>query len=314
MAERNDFFHWKLAFPEAFYDLDGSVPTRRGFDVIIGNPPYLLLQGTDQQEVMQAQYPDIFTGSNDIAHFFLYQGGELLKRYGELGFIVTRYWREADKSDKIRKYLSEELKPQHIIDFNNLQVWPRVNVLTVIGIFEKSPNVETKLCSAGSEDYTSAEIFLSQQTREAVWTDVPDDALGSSPWRLRAINQNELWENVRNNPPLETFCELTQGIKTGDNDAFVVSNSEANEYDLEKEALIPLAKSRDIRRHHTSTDKFVIYSDDSFNMNQFPNVSAYLSEYEGELSNRAECKDGKYPWWRLQRPRDRDIIVTSRMS
>ncbi|OYR51255.1 restriction endonuclease, partial [Halorubrum sp. E3] len=158
-AESNDFFHWKLAFPEAFYDLDGSVSARRGFDVILGNPPYLLLQGTDQQEVMRAQYPGIFTGSNDIAHFFLRQGGELLKEDGKLGFIVTRYWLEADRSDTIRKYLSEELKPQQIVDFDNLQVWPRVNVLTVIGIFKKSSNVKTKLCSAGSGDYTSAERF-----------------------------------------------------------------------------------------------------------------------------------------------------------
>jgi len=307
------FFHWDLEFPEVFVDLvRRDWAENPGFDAVIGNPPYSLLQGTDLQKPLSRIYPEIFSGSNDISHFFMTRGTQLLQRERYLGFIVTRYWVEAYLTSKLRGFLTSHVQPIRIIDFGNLQVWPSVNVLTVICIFRKSSVATTEVYLADESRFPTALEFFNQEVASPEGRCLTVDAklFSEGPWYLRAIESAPVWEKVRRRAiALEEITKNTQGIKTGNNKVFTVTSTTLQELGLERQALVPLAQAQDVRRYEISADQFVIYTDGSFDIEETPAIRAYLSQFRDALSGRAECNRGLYPWWRLQRPRDRDMVL-----
>jgi hypothetical protein len=314
-ASERRFFHWELAFPEVFYDAQGR-PLREdsGFDTVIGNPPYRLLQGTRLQEPLSRLYPDIFSGSNDISHFFLSRGAEVLQPGGILSFVITRYWLEAQLSALLRSHLTQSVKPSLIVDFGNLQVWPDVNVLTIVCAFRRSAvAAQTEVYVADEERFSTASEFLA----EAVSS--PDSAahlidsgrFGEDPWYLRAMEGAELWDKVRGQSVrLDQLTMNTQGIKTGNNAVFMVSPEMVERYGLEQHALLPAVSAQEVHRYRMRADGFVIYTDGSFNIDETPAIKSYLRRFKAQLSGRAECSRGLYPWWRLQRPRDRQLMTS----
>jgi len=314
VARERRFFHWELAFPEVFYDRNGQ-PLREaaGFDAVVGNPPYFLLQGTDLQGPLSNIYPEVFSGSNDVSHFFLVRGVQLLRSGRRLSFIVTRYWIEAYLSSALRNFLTTSVRPTRIIDFGNLQVWPEVNVLTVVCIFKKSPTVEaTEVYVADERCFSTAVEFFGKGIMNASHGPLVVNAktFGSEPWRLRAIEGAPIWGNVRSQAvTLGQISQNTQGIKTGNNSVFTVTLEVARKHDLEGKALIPVTQAQNLQRYSIQADEFVIYVDGSFDIDETPAIKSYLSRFRAQLSKRAECNRGLYPWWRLQRPRDRKLVL-----
>jgi type I restriction-modification system DNA methylase subunit len=313
IAKEKHFFHWELEFPEVFFDRFGRpLKDRAGFDAVVGNPPYFLLQGTNLQKPLSKIYPEIFSGSNDVSHFFLTRAARLLRRERALGFIVTRYWLEAHLSSELRSFLTTYVQPLRIIDFGNLQVWPDVNVLTVICIFKKPSVVATEVHVADEDRFSTALEFFNREilNLERKPVSVDPDLFGSSPWYLRAIESAAVWEKMRGQSvALDKITNNTQGIKTGNNEVFTVSLSTVQELGLEREMLIPFAQAQNVRRYKIHADEFVIYTDGSFDIDEVPAIKSYLSQFKEQLSKRAECNRGLYPWWRLQRPRDRDMLL-----
>ena len=311
-SDEERFFHWDLEFPEVFFNSDDERMESAGFDVVVGNPPYLLLQGTSQQAHLKRFYPEIFTGSNDLAHFFMYKAIEILKEGGELGYIVTRYWLESHKSDKLRRFLSEQAPPRQIVDFGNLQVWPKINVLTVIPIFRKTSNQSPDIDVLTPSNYSSTEDFLERirvdDAKSAITAD--SEYIDGNPWNFRALEAKVVWDRIEQlSTNLGDIADISQGIKTGNDDAFIVTEEEASKKNIDEDVLVCLARSQDIRRYRVSSDRYLIYADENFNAETFPNAFSHLENHKERLSKRAETKDGKYPWWRLQRPRDRNIVL-----
>ena len=308
LAQEKRFFHWELEFPEAF---NGE---GRGFDVVVGNPPYFLLQGNELQNPLSKIFPEIFSGSNDISHFFFAKGVQLVQPRGYLGYIVTRYWMEASLSNGLRLFLTTWAKPSLIIDFGNFQVWPKVNVLTVICILRKAPiQVQTtKIYLADESRFSTAVGFFEREVLQSKHEPIEVDtkSFSGSPWYLRSIKHALIWEKMRKATiNLDKITKNTQGIKTGNNKAFTVLPSVAFELGLERDALIPVAEAQNVQRYYINADHFVIYTDGSFDIEKTPVIKSYLSQFKNELSNRAECNHGSYPWWRLQRPRERELML-----
>ena len=133
---------------------------------------------------------------------------------------------------------------------------------------------------------------------------------GSDPWYLRSIENASLWSKIRaQSVNLDEITENTQGVKTGNNNAFTVSAETADEAGLERDVLVPVAEAQNVRRYTLQADEFVIYTDGSSDIDTVPAVKSYLLKFKQALASRAECNRGQYPWWRLQRPRDSDQLL-----
>ena len=105
---------WEKNFPQIFKN--------DGFDLIVGNPPYVALDdcSEDVRKLAEKNDPEIFTSSNDIYYHFLNLGQKLLKKNGNLGFITSRYYLEATHASKLRKFLGTQITPFRVVDFQNV--------------------------------------------------------------------------------------------------------------------------------------------------------------------------------------------------
>ncbi len=264
------------------------------------------------QEPLGKMYPEVYSGSNDASNFFLTLGSQLLKRRAILGMIVARYWIEAYFTDKLRNVLTKYVHPTLIVDFGNLQVWPEVNVLTIINFFEKSSVEHVVVYSADERQVSSAYEFFEQISDfDHKPLSVDSREFGRDPWYLRAIKDAAMWRKVREQTvTLDEITDNTQGIKTGNNNVFTVSKETVQEFGLEPEVLVPVAEAQNVQRYTLQADEFVIYTDGSFDISEKPAVESYLSQFEEILADRAECNRGLYPWWRLQRPRNRNKLLS----
>jgi hypothetical protein len=109
-------FNWQLKFPQVFKQ-------GKGFDVVIGNPPYvrqeLLLSQT--KKYFQLHY-QVYQGTADLYSFFIEKGIKLLKDNGLYSVIVANKWMRASYGEPLRKFLLQK-KLVEIIDFGDLQIF-----------------------------------------------------------------------------------------------------------------------------------------------------------------------------------------------
>ncbi len=299
--------------PRVFYDEKGNCKQNPGFDAVIGNPPYYLLQGTELQTIVRWLDSDIYSGLNDVSHFFLKRACQRTRLGGMFAFIITRYWLEAHFANSLRQFLAQNAHPVILVDFGNLQVWTEVNVLTIIAIFTKGhPSNNTLVYAAETSNEKSADVFLKNCIKIPSYCryEVPSEVFSAGAWHLRALGGSAVWKKVvMQSVTVGTICDNTQGIKTGNNAAFTVNEQTVTEKHLERNWLLPLAQAEYVQRYELlPTNEYVIYSDGSKDIKDAPNIMSHLLPYKPELGQRAECKDGLYPWWRLQRPRDPNLI------
>lgn len=111
-------FEWRFEFPEVLNDEGDFV----GFDVVIGNPPYIRQEELKPQKQYLFQNYQTFTGTSDLYVFFVEKGFELLRQAGSFCFIMPDKWMQTSYGKPLRAFLSER-QIQSIIDFGDMQVF-----------------------------------------------------------------------------------------------------------------------------------------------------------------------------------------------
>jgi adenine-specific DNA-methyltransferase len=125
-------FEWRFEFPEVLND-DGDFA---GFDVVIGNPPYIkeyegkhIFDGLRENEVYQ--------GKMDIWYLFASDGINLLKPNGLLNYIAPNNWVTNSGASKFRNFILENAKIEQLIDFGSFMVFDTASIQTMIMLFKK---------------------------------------------------------------------------------------------------------------------------------------------------------------------------------
>ncbi len=139
LAQAKRFFHWELEFPEAFQG------ESRGFDVVIGNPPYSSKLSTETKQIMPLF--KLVSFRCDPFAFFIEQGLLLVKNNGFMGFIVPATWTSNAYYENIRRSIIESNSLKSVILFDGL-VFSDANVDTSIVISNKNGVPERKFLMA----------------------------------------------------------------------------------------------------------------------------------------------------------------------
>jgi type II restriction/modification system DNA methylase subunit YeeA len=246
---------------------------RDGFDIVIGNPPYVkdeLLKPF--KPILQKQKCKVFTSGADLYVYFYEKGYQLLKEKGILAYITSNKWLRAQYGQKLRKFLKENTTILKLIDFSGYRVFEQT-VDTCILLFkkEKPPKeqiFEFLIVPSDVEDLESylrkSSKYLIEQETETVlkkveywgdvqtWGDFRDwqtayvgdwqtmlqEKLSDNAWTLgdeRLLGLKEKIERV-GKPLKEWNVKIYRGITTGCNDAFITDNETRNKI---------LAKCRD---------------------------------------------------------------------
>ncbi|MBA2719663.1 MAG: N-6 DNA methylase [Chloroflexi bacterium] len=284
----------------------------RKYDVVVMNPPYYDLQlHPYQQAVLRDVYPEVASGHDDVLYYFLARAADLIKPGGQLGCVVARYWLDSLYAEKLRGMLSTRMAVTEIVDFRSYQPFGRdVGVNAAIVIAEAGgPSSQTRFVTPATEGFGE----IPQALMEGVSTlTVGPPAfvesnvqLSKAPWRHGPSHRASTAETVR----LDDIAQLTQGVKAGRNEIFVVSAAFAKARHLEEVVLRPVLEGEDIGAFVVrNTGRQLLYLDGSRDLSEYPNIAQYLNEHREELFSRAEVSRGSYPWWRLQRPRRSPVM------
>ena len=298
---------WEEEFPTVLND--------GGFDVIIGNPPYIQLQKNYGYlaNLYEPMNYEVFDRSGDIYCLFIERAMKLLKPGGYLGFIVSNKWMRAGYGKKLRKFLSR-FNPLLVVDLGP-GVFEEATVDTCILIVQNSPN-QNQFYGVKVEEKSNLE-----ETIEKRKVKLPN--FGENQWFIGGSAEQRLKEKIEaiGKPLKEWDVNIYYGIKTGLNEAFIIDSQKREEIlkncrDEDERArtesiIKPILRGRDIKRYHYEWQGLWVIvipagwtnenrqeeAPGNFIERMFPSLMNHLKSFENKAKERYD--QGEY-WWELR--------------
>ncbi len=272
-------FDWNEEFKE--------IMSNGGFDVVIGNPPYVQLQKMKEgSKKLQKIGYRTFERTGDLYALFYEKGLDLLKVNGLLTFITGSAWLRTNYGKSLRRFFLEKTELLQVIDFSDCSIFKDATVLTTIVQFRKNSVEQQKVASLRltKKDQEKVEIIDSYFNENKVYI----ESFAESSWvisnkseypiKLKIENQGSLLKNWE--------VEIYRGILTGYNEAFVINEKTKNKLISEHpkcdELLKPLLRGRDIERYKTNDSKLWIISTfpaRNIDIELYPSIKTYLERF-----------------------------------
>ncbi len=296
-------FDWKAAFPEAM--------KAKGFDCVIGNPPYLNVddtwgKGDHRLEALKELYPHIYNDKTDILFYFLAKAVDLSKGRG--GFIVSRAFLEAYKANKLRRYLTSHAVIHQVVDFRNFYVFSRVGITTCIITFQPgTPSGQVRGYRLLASELQLLELekqLADLNTFEQV--EISQETLGEEPWTFNPPSIIQLNAKIdAAGTQLENILLIGQGMQTGRNDAFGQrTHEEIDKWHVKPDMFYKRASNSDIQRYFIrDRGEYILYPQSASAFSNLPaGVQKHLLSCAIELKSRAAYKRGDCEWWKFTWP------------
>jgi type I restriction-modification system DNA methylase subunit len=305
LTNNNDNFDFEIYFSEVFPQKQDK--SRRGFDVVIANPPYIRHERIKEyKNDLERLYPEVYTGTSDLYVYFFAQGLRILKTEGVLTFITPNKFLLASYGKKLRQHLSEETAIELLIDFGDLHIFDASTYPFITITRQQLPARSAKARFLIVNDIKAVKS-LPEVSIDADL--IKQSSLRADGWQLIGSEVMNLLDKLRSlGSQLTNYIEgrFYRGLVTGSNDAFVI-NHEIYESILKRdpknaEIIRPWLRGRDIKKWHIlDPNLYVLYITWDCPIEDYPAVLEHLSKYKDQLSSRPEVKDGRFPWYALSR-------------
>ncbi|EOI8081263.1 Eco57I restriction-modification methylase domain-containing protein [Campylobacter jejuni] len=314
--ESNHPFEWRFEFPEILDD-DGNF---KGFDLIIGNPPYIK-EAENKELFANTKKLRTYQGKMDIWYHFVGRGFDMLKNNGYLAFIATNNWVTNSGAKKLRNIVLEESQILSLVDFSSFMVFDSASIQTMIMSFQKikppknyefhfakittqTPIYEDALSLLKNEKTQNNEILkinltpkkFIDKTLNFTKSDYEElfnkiQKYGKFYLEEREVAQGIVYpqENI-NKKSLEILGNnfyLGQGIQK-------LTNEEVENLNLlknEKILLKPIFESDNIQKYFVKRYNYfwVIYTNSSFknpnSMDNYPNLKKHLDKFKKVITS-----------------------------
>ncbi|MHM23008.1 class I SAM-dependent DNA methyltransferase [Campylobacter jejuni] len=298
--ESNHPFEWRFEFPEILDD-DGNF---KGFDLIIGNPPYIRQEELKELKPHLAKNYKVYKGMSDIYTYFYELGFNVLKDSGGvLSYITSNKYTRAGYGEALREFLLKNVKFLEYTDLNGIKVFDSATVDTSILCFEKSKSKDNKFKYLA----LSNEILKTCAYDIGLYKDFAEfsqNSLSKESFTFSDENTSALKAKIeRIGTPLKEWygLNINYGIKTGLNEAFIITTEKRNEIlanckdEAEKERTAKLIRKmlrgRDIKRYsYEWAGLWVIGTFPSLKLDieQYPALKQYLSQFLPRIEQSGE--------------------------
>ncbi|TFW12163.1 type I restriction endonuclease subunit M [Brevundimonas intermedia] len=291
-------FRWETAFPSVFAE--------GGFDVVLGNPPYVRMELLKTLKPYLEKRYEVVSDRADLYCYFYERGLRLLKPGGRLGYISSSTFLRNGSGRPLRDYLSKKSTIESIVDFGDLQIFDGVATLPIILTARRGA------APSGHELKFWQLEAVPETNFQAAWEKAagayPQAALSSGPWELENTTLRSLRDKIRGGRKTlkEVYGAPLYGIKTGLNRAFVIPNEikerlcakDPNSADLLK----PFLEGKDLKRWRAEPrGLWLIYIPKGrIDINDYPAIREWLWPFKEELEKRAT----KQAWFELQQAQD----------
>lgn len=289
--------HWSHVFNNAMKE--------GGFDVIVGNPPYINVKKLAIAERrLYASLYETYNPNGDISNIFWERSVQLCKKKGMVSFICPRYWLEGYNSNLLRKFLLSEASIEEIIDFRSnrslfVQTENKLGIDTAIVTIQKKPHsrelievfllVDNRPVNEIKKDrfrhFTINQTSLSERSWSFERSSIISDIEEKVNYRLGDDKRYGAFEGISN---------IGKGCSTGNNRIFRLTqisdqifegadNKKLKLENYEKKCLKILIKNSDIRRYYWKKRKQYWIFLKNRNLSSFPNIKSYLDDFKPNL-------------------------------
>ena len=332
-AARWDPFDQNASAP--FFDPLWMFGLHDGFDIVIGNPPYIRQERfTEQKPELRRLYErrdkngqveGSYAGTADYLVYFIERGVSLLKRGGAFSYITSNKWYRAKYGENLRWWMSRNTDLLSIIDFGDADVFEgTIAYPTIITaerrVGEPAPGRTFRVLNWADLDEDADEERFPAYLVGAGF-DMPQVTLERTGWQIEPTVKRDLLARILDaGPTLAEYLDggFYYGVKTGYNGAFVVDGATRATLiaaDASSAKIIkPYLRGRDVKRWRVEPeDLWLIFTRRGVNIDNFPAVKAYLAQYREALepmplgwkSTSGQSawpgrKAGSYKWYEIQ--------------
>ncbi len=252
-----------------------------GFDVIIGNPPYVRIQTLPKDQV--AFFSKNFvsaTGNYDIYALFVERGLQLLKPGGILGFILPHKFFQAAYGQGLRKLIAEKNALMEVVNFRDNQIFEQASTYTCLFFLQKGKDRTFKYSEVAKLEDPEKQLQIIREHEE--YQDdrmrvgkIPKKQVTEAPWSFSFGEEAALLEKLRNVGTTlgDVAKRIFQGVITSADTVFLfkefefIGKSKVRVYSkelqekvvLEANILKRVVRSGDIGRYHAQSTCLVLF-------------------------------------------------------
>ena len=296
-----------------FFDPAWMFGVSDGFDIVIGNPPYIQLQNDGGK--LAKLYADCnyktYARTGDIYCLFYERGYQLLKPNGHLCYITSNKWMRAGYGEKTREFFAKNTNPLLLIDFAGVKIFESATVDTNILLFAKAVNEHKTLCAVtnkqNKDSVKNLSVFVQQSGSVCEFSN-------SDSWVILSPIEQSIKRKIEavGTPLKDWDIQINYGIKTGYNDAFIINTEKRDEIlsncqtederTRTAELIRPILRGRDIKRYgYNWANLWLINTHNGIrgklervHIEDYPAIKAHLDQYWDRISKRADKGDTPY--------------------
>ncbi len=321
------FFLWKLYFAEVFQR------ENPGFDVVIGNPPYVRIQSIDKE--IKSAYKSNFIsakGKFDLYVLFTELGIKILRKRGSISYIMPNKFTNTHYGRKIREFILKHTSINIYIDFSDKGVFEGATNYPCIILLRKE-KLEDNIIYYANVKQISSSLLHSLNLSKGL-PKFENEDISSFKYNQSNLDKNnwvfvnkkilKLLKKLKSSKydNLATHSEkIYEGLITGNNKAYFVNKETIKKHNLEPELIKKLPKGRKIKKYFIGWDnRYVIYpyelrdgKTSLVNLNNFPNTKTYLETHKSQLKKRTYVIKAGKEWYEIWNPRTIEVFATKKI-
>ena len=294
-------FEWRFEFPEVLDESGNFI----GFDVVIGNPPYIEHKKLAHISNYLKEKYEVYYSSADISSYFYELGINILKSNSYISLISTNKYFRTEYGKPLRKFLSN-FRVHTIVNFEQVSIFDEALVSSLIIIFEKN-NEQTNFTYSEfcKESAPSKDTIKLIHERNKL---IKAGFLNETTWSFSGNSISKLIEKLysigKKIKDIDSI-DIKRGVTTGYDPAFIITDNIANEIN-NKKIIKPLIKGAHIKKYRIAKSNLnLIFTRRGYNIESDKKIKEHLIGFYDELKPKESGestgrKPGDYKWFEIQ--------------